>query len=121
MRQLESPLVWTSSSRLAPPVPNPVLSLTCGSWSAEPVPANWVTHYDHELGILGIRKREAHRRRDTIEGENQNLPGITARCRNVWHNNGGIWRLSRTSYGYVKVGTLLGSVVDGERECRGCS
>ena len=43
MRQLESLLVWTSSSRLAPPVPNPVLSLTCGSLSAEPVLANWVT------------------------------------------------------------------------------
>ena len=78
MRQLESPLVWTSSARLAPPVPNPVLSLTCGSLSAEPVLANWVTHYDHKLGVFGIHKHEAHRHRDTIEGENQNLLGITS-------------------------------------------
>ena len=99
MRQLESPLVWTSSSRLAPPVPNPVLLLTCGSWSAKPVPAHWVTHYDHELGVLWIHKLEAHRCQNTIEGENQNLPGITARCHNVWHNNGSVWRLSRTSDG----------------------
>ena len=119
--QLESPLVWTSSSKLAPPVPNPVLSLTCGSSSAQPILANWVTHCDHELGVLWIRKLKAHRRRDTIEGENQNLPGITARCCNVWHNNGGIRRLSRTSNGFVEVGTSLGSVVDGERECRRCS
>jgi hypothetical protein len=34
---------------------------------------------------------------------------------------GAIRRLSRTNNGYVKIGTLLGSVVDGERESRGGS
>ena len=67
MTQLESPLVWTSNPTLAPPVPNPVLSLTCGNLSAQSIPlehgtANWVTYNGHELGIFGIRKLEARRR-----------------------------------------------------------
>ena len=100
MRQLESPLVWTSSSRLAPPVP--------GRFWFSPSTVSqhlWVS----SLGWA-----------DELPQVSDRTGFIAAGCRNIRHNNCGIWRLSQTSDWYVKVRTLLRCVVDGEWECRGC-